>query len=337
MTNQLVLLYLLIVIPFTCSAQEPAVQSALENALQHTEQNSLYRNQVDWNEMKTRMRQMSTEADSIPDLKPAFDFMLESLNDTHGRVFYKGGFLSFYSGELLEHLDGIDWDIYNEIQSGQVYDFKTELIEKEIGYVRIVGLPMGDNQKMSDEIQHAVCQLIANGAQKWIIDLRYNGGGNMYPMVEGLTTIIGNGVVGGTHGLTEEENSVWKIENGDFYYDDFSVQLEEECSLDHQPKIAVLLSNYTASSGEAVAVIVKNRPHTRFFGEKSNGKVTVTDWHQINDETFMSISVSYYKDRTGIIYDKYVDVDEEVDFNPKADLKEDEGLVRAIEWLNDQD
>jgi len=198
----------------------------------------------------------------------------------------------------------------------------------------MVGLPMGDNQKMSTDIQNAVCDVIDKGAKKWIIDLRYNGGGNMFPMVEGLSTIIGNGIVGGTEGVTKNESSIWQIKNGNFFYDEQNVAIANKCPQTETQKIAVLTSNYTASSGEALAVILKNRPKTRFFGNKTIGLVTATDWKQIDSLTSMSISVSYYKDRKGIVYTKFVDVDEIIAFDPKFEIEKDKGVNRAIVWLN---
>jgi C-terminal processing protease CtpA/Prc len=210
----------------------------------------------------------------------------------------------------------------------------TKLMHGGIGYIRIVGLPMGDNEKMSSEIQNSVCELIKKGAEKWIIDLRYNGGGNMFPMVEGITNIIGDGIVGGTKGVTENESSVWQIKNGDFFYDEQTIALPNKCLIESTPKIAVLTSVYTASSGEALAVILKNRQKTRFFGNKTIGLITATDYKQIDSLTIMSISVSYYKDRENNVYDKYVDVDEEIAFEPKTEFEKDKGIIRAMEWIN---
>tara|TARA_B100000809_G_scaffold238315_1_gene258973 strand:- start:1455 stop:1967 length:513 start_codon:yes stop_codon:yes gene_type:complete len=141
------------------------------------------------------MYSLAKNADSVSQLKPALNLMLEKLNDTHGRVFYNNQFLSYYSGEKKEHRKNMNSDIYNEIQSGQIYEFKTSIVEDNIGYVRIVGLPMGDNEKMSSEIQNSICELVQKGAEKWIIDLRFNGGGNMFPMVEGISNIIGDGLL----------------------------------------------------------------------------------------------------------------------------------------------
>ncbi|MEZ2414511.1 S41 family peptidase [Muriicola sp. E247] len=324
----------LILISFTACGQKIDAELTLDRIIEHAESNSLYRESVDWNSLKEEMYELTINAKSTLDLKPALDLMLKELNDSHGRIFHNSQYLSCYTGEKKEHRTTMNSETYNQIQSGQVYEFKTLILEDSIGYVRIVGLPMGNNEKMAMEIQDAVCKIIDQGAKKWIIDLRYNGGGNMFPMVEGISNIIGDGIVGGTKGVTEDESSVWKIKDGDFYYDDQTVALENKCGLKKNPKIAVLTSVYTASSGEALAVILKNRPKTRFFGSKTMGMITATDWKQIDSLTAMSISVSYYKDRENNLYNKYVDVDENIDFEPNSDLEKDNGINRAIEWLN---
>lgn len=316
-------------------AQESNPQTTLEQIIKHTEKASLYRNNVDWTVLKKKMHDLAKETTSDSELKPALDLMFKTLKDDHGRVIHNRAFLSYYLGEEKPHVQNLDSKVYNDIQSGRVYSFKTELLHNDIGYVRIVGLPMGDNNKMTSEIQTAVCELEEKGASTWIIDLRYNGGGNMFPMVEGIAPIIGDGIVGGTKGITEKENSIWKIENGDFYYDEQNVAFPNDCSASGNQKIAVLVSEYTASSGEALAVILKNRPNTRFFGNKTNGKVTVTDWNQLNELTALMISVSYYMDREGNTYDQFVDVDEELLFNPGEELSTDEGITSAIRWINE--
>lgn len=315
-------------------SQSPEVQSTLETIINHAESNSLYREDVAWDSLKAQMYELTKHAKSIEDLKPALELMLRELNDTHGRIFHNNRYLAYYTGDKREHRSNMDPETYNQIQSGQAYPFRTMILDEGIGYVRIVGLPMGDNEKMSSEIQNAVCQLIEQGATKWIIDLRYNGGGNMFPMVEGITNIIGDGIVGGTKGVTENESSIWAIRAGDFYYDEQTVALANSCPIKEEQRIAVLTSIYTASSGEALAVILKNRPGTRFFGGKTLGMITATDWKPIDSLTAMSISVSYYKDRNDNIYDEYVDVDEMIPFDPKAPTEEDRGIVRAIDWLN---
>ncbi|WP_170110696.1 S41 family peptidase [Flavilitoribacter nigricans] len=331
------ILFGLLVLFAPCAyGQDPVgVQSTLKSVVEHAEVASLYRNRVDWDTLKLNIHDLTKHAEYIADLKPALNYLLRSLGDEHGRMFYQNQlFASYYSGELKAHQQSFQPDIYNDIQMGNVYKFHAETLENNIGYVRIVGLPTGDNQKMAGAIQDKVCALIEAGAENWIIDLRYNGGGNMHPMAEGLALIIGNGAVGGTRGLTEAESSSWRVENDHFYYDGYSIELEDHCQLPNKPKIAVLTSLYTASSGEALAVIFKGKEKTRFFGQKTLGMVTATDWTVIDDAIGLTISVSYYEDRNGNVYDEFVDVDVAMPFAREPLSDQDECVREAIEWLN---
>ncbi|AVI52164.1 hypothetical protein C5O00_13775 [Pukyongia salina] len=312
------------------------VQVVLDKIITHAQEASLYRNNINWDSVKPQVYKLAKEAESVNDLSPALKYLLKSLGDEHGRVFHNNQIIAhYYSGELKDHLKTFDPKIYNKIQMAQTYYFHTEMLENEIGYIRIVGLPMGDNEKMASEIQTEVCDLINAGAKNWIVDLRYNGGGNMHPMAEGIALLIGDDIVGGSQGLTNTESSVWRVENGDFFYDEYSIELQDDCAPKNLPKIAVLTSVYTASSGEALAVIFKGRDKTKFFGQKTFGMITVTDWEVIDETTAMTISVSYYKDRNGNVYNEFVDVDKELPFVIEPLSENDESIRSAINWLKE--
>jgi len=336
MKNLLLIICLFISFQLLGQPSAKTLRSEFDEMIQHAQEHSLYREKVDWVSLKKEMYQLSKEAKTVADLSPSLNYMLKELGDEHGRIYHNNQPIAYYFGGLKAHHASYNPEIYGQIQQGQTYFFKGELLDKNIGYLRIVGLRVGDNQKMTKEIQDKVCELSEKGAKDWIIDLRYNGGGNMHPMVEGIAAIIGEGNVGGTVGLTPEESPAWKVENGDFYYGDYSIQFENDCTVEKEANVAVLTSVYTASSGEVVAVVFKGRKNTKFFGEKTMGMTTATDWKVINDSTFMTISVSYYKDRLGHVYKDYVDVDEKVAFHKTADLATDEGVKKAKKWLNNQ-
>ena len=324
----------LVLFPFHIFSQEPHIREVLDGVIQVAQTKSLYREMVNWEAVKDSMYHLAADAKDIPDLAPAFNCLLEALHDEHGRIFYKHQPIAYYySGELKEHQRAFDMDMYQQVQSGTIYPFRAELIDERIGYVRIVGLGMGDNEQMARNIQDEVCRLRNAGADRWIVDLRYNGGGNMNPMVEGLATIIGNGPSGGAVGVVPTDDVTWEIVDGDFFNNGYSIRLPNSCSYDSFPKVAVLTSLYTASSGEAVAVIFKGRDRTRFFGGNTLGMVTGTNWEVISEEISMSISVNYYRDRTGKVYRNYVDVDEEIAFASDTEARIDPCVRRSIEWL----
>lgn len=318
-----------------CAQKNHEVKKTLDDIIIHAKEASLYRNKVNWDILKPNIYRMAKDAQTTEDLKPALQHLLKSLGDEHGRILHNNETIAYYySKEPKAHLEHFDSDINYKIQMGQTYSFHSEMLDSEIGYIRIVGLPIGDNEKMASEIQTQVCKLINEGAEDWVIDLRYNGGGNMLPMAEGIALIIGNETVGGSEGLTENESSTWKIENNHFYYDDYSIELEDDCNLTNIPQIAVLTSLYTASSGEAIAVMFKGKEKTKFFGQHTVGLITVTDWEIINESTTMTISVSHYKDRNGKVYHNFVDVDEELPFALEPLSEDDTCAQAAINWIN---
>ncbi len=320
-----------------CGQQNKEIRATLDQVVAHAEEASLYRNSVDWNKLKPAIYNLAKDANSVEGLKSAFDYMFEALADDHGRVIHNNEMLSYYmSGETKPHQVSVDPEIYGKVQSGVDYKFHGELLNNQIGYLRIVGLAPGNNERDTKIIQSKVCKLIEKGAEKWIIDLRYNGGGNMFPMVEGITAIIGDGTVGGSKGLTAEERSNWKVEGFDFYYDDQTIGFEETCETKSDARIAVLTSVYTASSGEVLAVIFKGRENTKSFGQNTFGLVTVTDWTVISDSTAMTLAVSFYKDRNGVVYDNFVPVDVEMSFVEEPLSKADSCSLAAIEWLEQE-
>ena len=305
----------LVLFPLNIFSQDTHIREVLDGVIQVAQTKSLYREKVNWEVVTDSMYQLSSDAKDIPALAPAFNYLLEVLQDEHGRIFYNHQPIAYYySGELKEHQKAFDMDIYQQVQSGAIYPFRAELIDARIGYVRIVGLGMGDNEEMARNIQDEVCRLKAAGANRWIVDLRYNGGGNMNPMAEGLAAIIGDGPSGGAAGVLPADDVTWEIINGDFYNHGYSIRIPNTCGDDSLPRVAVLTSLYTASSGEALAVIFKGRDRTRFFGGNTLGMVTGTNWEVINDQLAISISVNYYRDRKGKVYQKYVDVDEEITY-----------------------
>lgn len=108
----------------------------------------------------------------------------------------------------------------------------------------------------------------------WLVDLRYNSGGNMWPMLEGLGPLFGDGVVG--YFRSAKALAAWSFLGGHIRLNDQPIYASglghPILHIDHP--VAVLISANTASSGEAVAIAFKSRPQTRIFGRKTAGLAT---------------------------------------------------------------
>ena len=316
-------------------AQLPdSLKACLDSAITHAKAVGLYRLSIPWDRVEEEVFWRAGFATDIMELRPVFQYLLEQLHDSHGRFFFHNQPIAWYQGEVEPYQQNIDPRVWGVIQSGK-YPFQYAMLPGNTGYLRLPGMPMGDNAQLAEPIRKAVCFLLEQGARQWVIDLRYNGGGNMFPMLAGISNILGDGEVGGSMEFTGQQFSTWTIKDADVYYSGrLTADVENKCPMPDKPKVAVLTSRYTVSSGEIVAVAFKGRPNTRFFGEHTAGFTTELSWQQLPAGVQMSIAVSFFADRQGRVYKEYVDVDEPSEFVPDTPIEKDETIRMALEWLN---
>ena len=159
----------------------------------------------------------------------------------------------------------------------------------------------------------------------WVVDLRNNGGGNMWPMLAGLNPFLGDGDLGFFVARDDSRSAPWKarLPNG------FSLARDLR-RLDSVP-VAVLLGPNTASSGEAVAVAFIGRPNTRTFGSSTAGLANGNENLRLADGATMFIMHALDADRHGTVYGKHLDPDERIG---GSDVGGDAPLQAAIVWLH---
>jgi carboxyl-terminal processing protease len=76
-----------------------------------------------------------------------------------------------------------------------------------------------------------------------IIDIRYNAGGNMNPMMAGIAPLVGNGIVGSIVNLKNEKLFYWEISAFNFIYAGYQAEtLPNNIKFKKVPMIAVLTS-----------------------------------------------------------------------------------------------
>ncbi len=303
-------------------------------ALQIAKETSLYREEVNWDTIIPHYVRLS---DSEKGKTAQYEYLINSLGDEHG-VFRDANtfqIIASYTkgtGETRE----FDTKFFQEVINDASARFSFEEIEGKIGYLKVVGIgPQFPMEEDASLIQDAIAQLKERGITKWILDLRFNGGGNMNPMLSGLSALLGSGYIGGSSDKSGNELQSFRIEEGKFYdTGNLVIDLENPVPTEITDSVAVLLSKYTASSGELVAVTMKGRKNTRFFGERTQGLTTVTGFDKIDPETIMLISKAYYQDRNNRIYTNGVGVEEEIEFAEFAPFEEDKIIQRSIQWLN---
>jgi C-terminal processing protease CtpA/Prc len=157
----------------------------------------------------------------------------------------------------------------------------------------------------------------------WVVDLRPNTGGNMWPMLAGLKPFLGNAGLG-TFESPTGSSPPWIAGQG--------VGVEPPLSLDvlQSSWVVVLTGPRTASSGEAVTIAFRGRPRTRSFGQPTAGLSTANGTFPLPDGAMILLTTAIEADRTGRRYGEKVDPDERVDAATGSD---DTTLSAATQWL----
>jgi C-terminal processing protease CtpA/Prc len=161
----------------------------------------------------------------------------------------------------------------------------------------------------------------------WIVDLRNNTGGNMWPMLAGVGPVLGDGMAGAFADLDDQ-----RVEYGYYagvarYGQEIVVQVDAPYQLRAAlPTVAVLTNGETSSSGEAIAVAFRGRPGTRSFGQSTDGLSSGNAGYPLSDGAFIFLTTVVFADRTGTRYGQEIVPDTVVN----------EAREAAATWLLEQ-
>ncbi|WP_241968214.1 S41 family peptidase [Streptomyces sp. ICBB 8177] len=207
----------------------------------------------------------------------------------------------------------------------------TGRVVRSVGYVRLPGLPGG--RRLARRYTATGGELLDGLASArpvgWILDLRSNGGGNMWPMLAVVAPLLDEGPVG-RFVRADGGSEVWALEHGRVLLD--STRMARSLSSTGGPRdvpLAVLTSKGTASAGEAVAVACRGEPVVRFLGTPTADFTTGNLTRVLRDGTRLHITSAHYADRTGRLIVGPLAVDETVgDSDPRAAVR------AALTWIH---
>jgi carboxyl-terminal processing protease len=293
----------------------PEAQRVLDTAFSIVRRASLWRDTVTWSRVELDVRAMAAGAKSVDDVYPAIRALLGRLGDHHSFLMKPQGAQAFRAGGA-------------ENAKPQV-----RVQRAGIGYLSVPGYSGGDRdgtRAYARAMQDSLASIATAGAGtcRWIVDLRANGGGNMWPMLGGLRPFLGDGGLGSFVSPTGSAPP-WRARDG------VDVQLAPALAPLESAYVAVLTGPRTASSGEAVAISFIGRPRTRSFGLATAGLSTANQSFTLPDGSMILLTVSVEADRTGRRYGGRVDPDEVVPATASG-AAGDAQLERAVAWLGEQ-
>ena len=297
----------------------PEALTYLDEALDIMQEHSLNREQINWERLRGRARSRAMGASTPEDTYIAIQFALKDLGDQHS---------FFMTPEQFAELEEGTMNLSSPDPSGR-------LLDSGLGYIMLPGFAgLGDDaNKYATEIQEIIREIDQDSPCGWIVDLRQNIGGSMWPMLAGIGPILGECRVGAfvspdgeqvswtyTQGQAWEGNSLQAAVTGTAY----------EMG-NPSPPVAVLIGPRTSSSGEAIAVAFRGRPNTHSFGQATMGLSTANESFELSDGARIFLTVSVFADRTGQQYGSVIAPDEVV-----GQEEEELTLKTAVDWLLEQ-
>ena len=202
----------------------------------------------------------------------------------------------------------------------QIKSVKADLLEKNIGYIRLTSF----NENSSEQIKKEIGKLKKNNNLKaYILDLRNNPGGLLSQAIKISDFFLENGEIVSTKGRKASENRRWFAKQGDLT----------------DGKALIVLINYgSASASEIVAGALKDHKRAILLGDNSYGKGSVQSIIPLKNDGAIRLTIAKYYlpsgksiSEVGVSPDIMIS-EESNDFKIKTDT--DNQLNYAIKLIN---
>ncbi len=202
----------------------------------------------------------------------------------------------------------------------QIRSVKADLLEKNIGYIRLTSF----NENSAKQIEKEIKKLKKNQNLKaFILDLRNNPGGLLSQAIKISDFFLDNGEIVSTKSRQQSENRKWFAKKGDIT----------------NGKTLIVLINYgSASASEIVAGALKDHKRAILLGENTYGKGSVQSIIPLRNKGAIRLTVAKYYLPSGKSISE-VGVSPDIEVNEDSDdfrikTETDNQLNYAIKLLN---
>lgn len=322
MKNRLIVYFLFILSLLSCNENDaiesqlsisPTAKNFLNEVLDIMEANSINKYNIDWPEFRTKVLEKVIGAGTIQGIYPGIREALVLLGDNHS-IYIKPDGSSIFVRNL-------QCDYQNIVIPS---------LPENVGYVKVNSFTGSSNSdtaiSFAREIQNKIRNEDHSDIIGWIVDLRNNGGGNMWPMIAGIGPILGEGIAG--YFIDPDNNQTsWGFLNGSSVVNGSIVtQLSNSYELlVSNPKVAVLLNIGIASSGEVMAISFIGRENTKSFGSSTCGLSTSNRSFTLSDNSRLILTTDYLADRNKNLYG--------IPVNPDLVVNNEDIIQTVVEWI----
>ncbi len=157
----------------------------------------------------------------------------------------------------------------------KIYHVESEMLENNIGYISLLTFDEG----CSDELKTALLDLKSQGANKIILDLRYNTGGLVDEALKIANLFI-----------DKDETLLYTVDS-----DDKKTETKaQNDAVDTTSDMVVLVNYYSASASEILTGALKDHGRAKVVGEKTYGKGVIQNVFQLTDGSVLKLTFAEY-------------------------------------------
>ena len=288
-------------------APPPPKAPLLREAIAVLSTQALSGERVDWQAVLARLESDLPQTPSIEDERAAIHAAVALLGDAHARYFEPPPVATSPPSALPESTPPAPAPapVVPTLPEGL-------LLDGAIAYLLVPGCMTSDPAEQLNftrRLREVIATLEDSAPRGWILDLRLNGGGNVWPMLLGLQPLLGDGEQAGSIGpegeyrLGCDRARAWlRAPDGKLIEQLADVPRSLSApspGLGPRVRIAVLLGGWTMSSGELIALAFHGKPDTRSFGEATAGLTTATQDFPLRDGSRLNLPISWLSDAAG--------------------------------------
>lgn len=295
--------------PTTISATAKAYVDALLLIMQSYSVNTA---SIDWESFRSEVFAAAGVAQAVPDTYDAVRVALRLLNDNE----------SYYQTNRGTPIGP------SPVGGCAAAEPRTPALPDTMGCVKVTWCDCDGSAAtaFAESIQRAIKAADRPGLTGWIVDLRGNIGGNMWPMIAGVGPVLGEGIIGYIVYNDREYEREYRGGASLSLGEAFAQVAAPYTLLKEYPRVAVLTDGMVASAGEAIVVYFKARPATRSFGAATCGHHHLLQQFALNDRAILCLVTSRHADRMKREYAGPLALDEIIG-DPE------EAVNRSVAWL----
>ncbi|MEL6560456.1 MAG: S41 family peptidase [Bacteroidota bacterium] len=260
------------------------VESFINEVVDIMETNSINRQSIDWEDFRAQVQASAAGARNTNGTSDALRLALRLLGDNHSFIFWQGGGIL---SEAVLDCDPVSYAVVNTPDN--------------IGYIRVpffTGNDKAETEAFAQGLQNQIRNADSENTIGWIVDLRGNTGGNMWPMLAGIGPILGEGIAGYFISPDDVETE-WSYANGaSLIEEEVQVQVSNPYELiNPDVKVAVLQDRAVSSSGEAIAIAFRGKSNAQSFGSLTCGIATSNSVFPLSDGSTLILTTAFMADR----------------------------------------